>query len=374
MKNKIVKIILIVITLLSYCALGVFVGFFMQNYQAKYIVTCVLVFGISIATAINVLIHEAGHLVAGLLTGYRFVSFRIFSFVLLKTKIGKFTLKRSVVPGTVGQCLLSPPNVPLEKCPYKLYHASGALFNFVFSLVAMGLYLFVTPHTIVTFILLFEVAILGFPLALTNLIPAKINGLQNDGYNLFILGKNIEAKQFFNMILEINAAFCIAEKYDDVSKDLIDSIKEIDFTQKDLTDGISTNLLAYQAELYFMEGNEQKTFEANLLLANTKGVLPLFKHEANCEVLFYEIMHNTQNVNPKIDSLYDKKLQKFVKASITNPSKLRLLYAYYRFYKKDEKTAEKIYAMFTKAVKNSAVKLEAVFESALVEKLKTQNI
>ena len=47
-----------------------------------------------IAYILSVFVHEAGHLLFGLLTGYRPVSFRIFSFVI-KKKNGRWRIGRS---------------------------------------------------------------------------------------------------------------------------------------------------------------------------------------------------------------------------------------------------------------------------------------
>ena len=54
----------------------------------------VLFVGLFVGMYLQLIIHEAGHLVFGLLSGYRFSSFRIGSFMLLKEN-DKFVLKSS---------------------------------------------------------------------------------------------------------------------------------------------------------------------------------------------------------------------------------------------------------------------------------------
>lgn len=56
---------------------------------------------------IQIIIHEAGHLVFGLLSGYEFVSFRIGSITLAKYD-NKYCFKRFHIAGTGGQCLMMP--------------------------------------------------------------------------------------------------------------------------------------------------------------------------------------------------------------------------------------------------------------------------
>ena len=95
---------------------------------------------------LHILVHEGGHLAFGLLTGYKFSSFRIGSRILLKTEQG-FQWKKLHIPGTAGQCLLDPPELINGKMPYVLYNLGGVLMNFLVSLICfvIGLALW-KPH------------------------------------------------------------------------------------------------------------------------------------------------------------------------------------------------------------------------------------
>ena len=61
-----------------------------------------------LAFMLQLFLHEAGHLVFGLLSGYGFVSFRIFNIMILNDH-GHLLIKRLHLDGTAGQCLMSPP-------------------------------------------------------------------------------------------------------------------------------------------------------------------------------------------------------------------------------------------------------------------------
>lgn len=84
---------------------------------------------------LQVLLHEGGHLVCGLATGYRFVSFRIFNLTFIR-KDGKLCIKRFSLAGTGGQCLLTPPERPLEDIPTTLYNLGGVLANLLTAILA----------------------------------------------------------------------------------------------------------------------------------------------------------------------------------------------------------------------------------------------
>ena len=71
----------------------------------------------------------------GLLTGYRFVSFRIGSWMVQREN-GRLRFHRYTLAGTAGQCLLAPPELTEGKIPYKLYNLGGVLANLLAAALA----------------------------------------------------------------------------------------------------------------------------------------------------------------------------------------------------------------------------------------------
>ena len=67
---------------------GVVAGAFLARAEEKgesfFVYIFVLLLAIYLAMFIQMVVHEAGHLVFGLLTGYQFSSFRIGSFMFIK--------------------------------------------------------------------------------------------------------------------------------------------------------------------------------------------------------------------------------------------------------------------------------------------------
>ena len=96
--------------------------------------------GMWMALLLQILIHEAGHLIFGLLSGYRFSSFRIGSFMWIKED-EHLKIKRLSIAGTGGQCLLVPPEPSDGKTPFALYNLGGSIANLVFALIFFVLYL-----------------------------------------------------------------------------------------------------------------------------------------------------------------------------------------------------------------------------------------
>lgn len=120
---------------------------------------------------IQIMIHEAGHLFFGWATGYQFLSYRIFSFVMLKEN-GKLVFKRQAVNEAVAQCLMVP-NKEWDNTdyPFKLYLSGGILFNTIFSLSA----LFLLTNEFIPIIQILLFSGIGLFLAVSNGIPKRMN-------------------------------------------------------------------------------------------------------------------------------------------------------------------------------------------------------
>ena len=162
-----------------------------------------LLFGVCamvLAMYAQVILHETGHLIAGLLTGYRFVSFRIGSLMLMR-KGGKLHFTRFSLAGTGGQCLMAPPPLRGDSYPCVLYHYGGAIMNLLWAILAAVLlwrrgYSAWWVGTLAAALLM----------ALTNGIPLKLNALDNDARNALRSRREPDVRMGFYRQLQINAA------------------------------------------------------------------------------------------------------------------------------------------------------------------------
>ena len=179
------------------------------------------------AFILHIILHEGGHLVAGLLTGYRFVSFRFLNFTLIN-KDGRLQWRNFELAGTGGQCLMAPPDKPLEEINTRWYNAGGVLANIVIVLLSLVLvWAFDLPHWLNE--LLVIMAFIGIVTALTNGIPMKLGGVANDGYNLLQMEKDLPGKQSFCNILDINARSQEGETYSKMPERLFALPQPIDW-------------------------------------------------------------------------------------------------------------------------------------------------
>lgn len=371
MKDKILKLLNTMIMFGLFAYIGARCTMVGLHYSDKFpiVFLAISILGIYIHLMVHIILHEAGHMVAGLLTGYKYVSFRIGSFVWIRNKEQKIELKKMKLQGTAGQCLMCPPELPAEECPYKLYHLMGGLTNICFGCVGIILAL-VLPNNFLTFILCEEFGVVGIVLGITNLIPCKSGGVQNDGYNLLDLNHNLAAKKCMNLVLALNALITVADSYEDLPESLVNEIKEIDFTQTDISNSSIANAFLMQIGLLFAEGNYEQAYKLQKYVSESMDILPLFRNEAKCECLFYELLNGAER--EVIEKRYDKPLQKYIKATASFPSRQRLMYTYNKLYEKDDKKAAECMRKLEKMVDTYVIKADAKYELEVARKIATE--
>lgn len=177
------------IIILAGVALGLLIGIKGARLEDKGVISpgsfdLYLLFGLFlyyIFTLFHIIIHETGHLIFGLLTGYRFVSFRIFSFIFIKQG-DRIIRKKYSVKGTAGQCLMMPSERNEDgSFPFVLYNLGGGLTNLIVSIPFIVVLTYIDNAVICTALFVFILS--GVITGITNLIPLDL-GVQNDGMNV----------------------------------------------------------------------------------------------------------------------------------------------------------------------------------------------
>lgn len=311
------------------------------------------------AVYLHIILHEGGHLVCGLLSGYQFVSFRVGNMMLLKRK-GTYCLKKFNIPGTGGQCLLDPPEPVDGQYPVKLYNLGGGLANFFFSALAMAV-LLGEPHRLVaTFCVVF--VIIGIVLGLTNLIPLKVSGIANDGYNILSLDKDPVGRKAFWQQMRVNRLQSDGIRLKDMDEDLFDVA----------TSDVEGNPLIDQIKFFWMQRLiDEKRFEEardfGRKLIHAKDSIPIFKLMIGVELLYLELIGSCDA--GVVKTLYSKDIKKWMKSVKGYPSTHRVLYAYATRFAHDEKMAAKAAADFAKTCKTYPMAGEIETEKELFEEI-----
>ena len=226
-----------------------------------------------IAAILNIILHEGGHLVAGLLTGYKFVSYRFFNWTLIR-KDGRLRWRNFELAGTGGQCLMSPPDKPLEEIDTRLYNAGGVLVQVIITLLSIVL-IWALDLPVWLDILLAMMALFGIWGVLTNGIPMKIGGVANDGYNLLQLEKDPVAKQSFCNVLELNARNQGGETYGEMPERLFNIPESIDWKSPMHAATVLASATRKQSQHQWEESYQQLTDAC----CHMSDIMPLYQLE-----------------------------------------------------------------------------------------------
>ena len=353
-KSKFKQLLLI----LMYVGIGAVGGIFLGNYLIENDLSFLQLIYIAVAYYLTyylaIIIHEAGHLVMGLKTGYEFVSFRVGSLTWIKEN-GNLVRKKFAIAGTGGQCIMMPKHLDNpEEINYFLYNLGGGLFNLISAAISLPLGLYISNFYLKMPLIIF--GIVSLILGITNLIPMNLQA-QNDGYNLYLLHKDKDYRDLFYKNLRIVGLLNQGYKPSEIPEELFEF------------KSTNNNAKLLKASQYVDKKDFVKAEELLTEIVNDDKISSVNEYEAKSELLFCKIMN--KDSSDEIDKLYDKDLQKYVSLyAKTHIAKLRLRYAYYLIYKEDEESAQKEYEAAIKMKDSYPIKGEYLSEMELIEYVK----
>ena len=301
------------------------------------IISCIgSIAALFIAIFAQILLHESGHLIMGLLAKFKFVSFRVANLTLLKEN-GKYKIKKFFIAGTGGQWLLSPPSETPSQSADSWYLAGGSLINIVTDIICFILWLKVDMPFFFNLLTMY-MWVIGLLFALLNGLPLRIGGITNDGYNIMLMRKDASCKQELMSQLYINAA----NQQGIRPRDMPDEW----FAYQNITDYknifLVTSQLTYASRLI-----DKKEYEAAYTILNemhnhANEIIKLLSHEIDCELLFLELHYRKDNT--RANNLYTDELKKYVEqAAKTMSSKQRILCSMAYYVDNNHDTAIDIY-------------------------------
>ena len=313
------------------------------------------------AMLIHIVVHEAGHLVFGLISGYEFSSFRIGSLMLIKEN-GKFKLRKFSIPGTAGQCLMAPPDLVDGKMPVVLYNLGGCIFNLIASAI-FGVLACVRGENPIVFIIYVAFAAIGAAFALTNGIPLMVGPISNDGHNALSLGKNPKAMHAFWLQLKINNEQLKGVRLKEMPESWFQAPAE-----EDMDNGIITTLGVFRVSWLIDQLRlEEALSYIEELLSKETGIIGLHRSLLTCERIYCELV--VKGDTREAIYLHNKEYDKFVKSMKTNPSVIRSEYVYTLLVEKDEKKAAELLKQFEKVAKTYPNPREIGAERELIAKI-----
>lgn len=311
---------------------------------------------------VQMIIHELGHLVAGLLSGYKFGSFRAGSVMLVNEK-GRIKIKLQKIAGTGGQCLMTPPPMVDGKFPFVFYNLGGVLMN-VLTLPLCVLWLQNAIGKPLSMAFSVTMFFSGLIVALTNGIPLKLGMINNDGSNIRELRRNKEARiVFHNQFMML----------DELRKGVRLSEMPKDWFAMPSDEGLKNSIAAsgaVQRVSWLMDSGEQDEALAiidRLLCADT-ALIGLHKSLLICEKTTVLLIRG--GADEEVRALIsDKQMATFFKQMKDNVTVTRTQYAIALLLDKDKKVAKERLAHFEKCAKTHPYPVEIIGERELIAKI-----
>ena len=306
---------------------------------------------------LEVILHEGGHMIFGLATGYRLCSFRIFSFLWRKEN-GRFVCKRLSLAGTAGQCLMDPPEMKGDTFPYVLYNLGGILMNLLTIPVFLVLWKLSPPDSLLATFSLIGVAEAA-ALALTNGLPLRTKDVSNDGSNILAMKRSPSARRAFWIQLRITALTADGIPLKDMPDDWFpDPATASADNVLEATLPVSTcNRLLNQGRISEARGAIQALLDRETDMNGLHRFL-LVCDLATCRLLEGE--DGTDLLSSRDQIRFRKSMKKF-------PSVLRTEYVLALLGENDEKEAESIRARFDAVARTYPYESDIAMERELME-------
>ena len=301
------------------------------------------VVGLVLAWLMQIVLHEAGHLVCGLASGYRFVSFNVLGFIWQRDEQGRFRLGRMQIAGAGGQCLMAPPDYNGGDFPFTLYNLGGVLANLA-SAVVCALLAALTSAMWLR-ILLGMQALIALFFVLLNGLPLPVAAIQNDCKNLLCIRKDAAARWAFWVQMSVATATAHGQRLKSMPEEWFVPASESQLDNP-IIGTISVLSASRRMDMLDFAGAEE---EIRALLSREKGVLDLHRMLLCCDGAVCELIAGRPG--ELTESLSSKGNQQLMAAMKTYPSILRTQYALTLLKDQDPAKADALMAAFESAAK-----------------------
>lgn len=351
-KAKISSAILFLINVLGFAFIGFFFGYLFNldvsfgKFMTDMLFAVMTVFAVMF---VHIIIHEAGHLIFGLMTGYKFVSFRIFNIMWQKDSDGKIRSYKFSLAGTGGQCIMSPPEIKDGKMPFFLYNIGGVAMNFFLSVLFTVIYFIFKGNAYFDFVSL-SFIVLGLSTGFANGLP--LPEITNDGRNIVELSKSEKAVKAFYIQMQAIVMIQNGIRIKDFPSEWFEMP-----TDEELKNVMCCIMAVFVCDRLFDEGKYPEAQSAiDGLLQKETAVDNIHRQLLKVNALFCEL--TGEKNKSKIENYLDDDLRNFMKAMQDYPSVIRTQYAYEMLYRNDIEAAQKQSDLFERTALKYPYKVE----------------
>ena len=292
---------------------------------------------------LQLILHEGGHLIGGLLSGYKFESFRIGGVLLTKLE-GKLRIKWMPIAGTGGQCLLSPPDLAPEDAPYLVYHAAGSAMNLLMALLHIPLAFMPGVLRIYAICMI----VVGLYFGILNGVPMRVQGIDNDGMHIKSMRLDPTLRTVIFRQLQINAAQSAGRRLRDMPEEWFETYAHAHLHG------------AMQFCRYMDQGAYDEALRYGQMLLRDKRLNRIHRGAIMSDVETLKLLGG-QKVYAESEFLIQYRRQMAYDPAVQRARFVRAL-----LHDRDEAAAEKIQMQFERACRRSPVPASNASEEELI--------
>ncbi|OJG16970.1 hypothetical protein RU97_GL001294 [Enterococcus canis] len=267
----------------------------------------IFIFVISIF--LHIVIHEVGHLLMGLVSGYRFVGLSILGYMVVKNPQNKLEFKRFKVPGIGGQCLMAPPEYSKDFA-YKRYLLGGILANGV-AIIICSLFI---KWNLFSWIFI----IVGAIVVLTNGIPMQFN----DGKSVQLMAKDETNRKLMYVALKANALLYQGYDYTEMNEEYFLPLNTVGYSYLNT----QHDIMRVNYFLNRLDFREAHRMLEDLWRQKNEISVPIFKTGIEGELL--SVLCYLNPTDQRISELWNNsELQHFLKQPLMGNYRIKASYA-----------------------------------------------
>ena len=289
---------------------------------SKIAISIACTFASLIITAIlQFALHEVGHLLFGLASGYKFSSIRLYKYAIVKDDSG-YHVKKFNIQGTGGQCIMTlPEDTNPSRVPFFWYNAGGVIVNMLLFAISI-IVLSCCDLGMVTESFFIMLAFTGAFIALTNGVPLSFNGLCNDGRNILLLMRNKRSRRFFLRMMQTASELSRGKRLKDMPREWFEDIP-VD-SPKDYF--LLANRINYAALLEDSGRFDEARRVYEEISSFEKDLPGMIKLEIGADHILMELLTTARH--DIAETIYDKWLKAYINSSYKySPIKAVALYA-----------------------------------------------
>lgn len=298
---------------------------------------------LTLALLTHIFLHEAAHVIGGVLTGYKVLAIGLFHFQITFLN-RRIALKRYSVPGAAGYCIMVPPELKNGTYPFVLTLLGGCLMNFILAIL-FGSMLFLKGKSFAFYFYCLMMTVFGLISTVTNLIPKAGMGASTDGRKLCAMLKSEKERSAFYTLNKVSEALFHGICLKDMPEEWF-SVPSDEDMKNHLLSGIGVNTAARMLE-------QGRTEEADRLIAHflsiPSGITDSQRYELTCHRLCAEILG--ENRPAVIEQLYTDKLTAYMKKAGSTITVMQTQYMYALLVEQSQRKADQVLTKFDKITK-----------------------